>query len=67
MKKHLEEFEKIVGTADHDILIVKTQNEFIDDRSCFSVSDRTYTKRSTRLEQKFMKYLLPEKGKFIPI
>ena len=67
MKKYLEEFEKIVGTADHDILIVKTQNEFIDDRSCFSVSDRTYTKRSTRLEQKFMKYLLPEKGKFIPI
>ena len=67
MKKYLQEFEKIVGTADHDILIVKTQNEFIDDRSCFSVSDRTYTKRSTRLEQKFMKYLLPEKGKFIPI
>lgn len=66
MNKYLEEFEKTIGTTNHDILIVKTQSEFLENKSCFSVSDRTYTKRSTSAEKKFMKFLLPEKGKFIP-
>ncbi|WP_298395824.1 hypothetical protein [Flavobacterium sp.] len=33
----------------------------------FNVADRTYTKRSTDEEMSFMKFLLPAKGKFIPV
>ncbi|GGD02460.1 acyltransferase [Hyunsoonleella pacifica] len=35
--------------------------------SFFNVKDRTYTKRGTDEEIEFMKFLLPEKAKFIPI
>lgn len=37
------------------------------DYSFFNVTDRTYTKRATNEEISFMKYLLPEKAKFIPL
>ena len=63
---YLEEFEGIIGTKDHDIVITKTQKEFVNNKSCFSVSDRIYTKNLTELEQKFMRFLLPEKAKFTP-
>lgn len=33
----------------------------------FNVTDRTYTKRNTPTEVEFMKWLLPEKAKFVPV
>lgn len=33
----------------------------------FNVSERTYTKRNTKIEWEFMHYLLPQKAKFIPV
>lgn len=47
-----------------DISEVDFQNEEI---SFFNVKDRTYTKRGTDFEMQFMKFLLPEKAKFIPV
>lgn len=35
--------------------------------SYFNVTDRTYTKRQSEDEVSFMKFLLPAKGKFVPI
>ncbi len=66
MCEYLKQFEKHVNSSEHDILIVKDATEFVEHKSCFSVSDRTYTKHLTDLEQKFIKFLLPEKGKFVP-
>lgn len=66
MCKYLQEFENLVDTKKHDILIVKDQSQFVSDKTCFSVSDRVYTKKLTNLEQEFMKFLLPEKAKFTP-
>lgn len=39
---------------------------FENDITYFDVSSRTYTKKRTENEIKFMKYLLPEKAKFVP-
>tara|TARA_R110000744_G_scaffold11217_4_gene34260 strand:- start:8044 stop:8838 length:795 start_codon:yes stop_codon:yes gene_type:complete len=67
MVKYLEQFEKQIGSKNHDILIVKRQDDFVDNKSCFSVSDRTYTKNLAELEQRFIRFLLPEKAKFTPV
>jgi acetyltransferase-like isoleucine patch superfamily enzyme len=51
------------------IRVVRSKEEvdFEDlEHSWFSVSDRKYTKRGTETEVSFMKFLLPEKGKFVP-
>jgi acetyltransferase-like isoleucine patch superfamily enzyme len=37
-----------------------------DDFTYFDVASRTYTKKRSAAEVKFMKFLLPEKGKFVP-
>ena len=37
-----------------------------EDISYFIISSRTYTKRRTPEEIGFMKFLLPEKAKFVP-
>jgi acetyltransferase-like isoleucine patch superfamily enzyme len=66
MLKYLKEFEEKIGTKQHDIVIVETQNDFIHNKTCFSVSDRSYSKNSTKFEQEFIKFLLPDKAKFIP-
>lgn len=66
MCRHLEEFEKQT-TLNHDLLIVRNSSEFREDKICFSVSDRIYTKRLSEEEQMFMKFLLPEKAKFTPL
>lgn len=51
-----------------NIKIVSDINEynFKDEISYFDITSRTYTKKRTIDEIKFMKFLLPEKGKFIP-
>jgi acetyltransferase-like isoleucine patch superfamily enzyme len=43
---------------------IELNNEAI---TYFNLFDRTYTKRSSDEEVKFMKFLLPTKGKFIPL
>jgi acetyltransferase-like isoleucine patch superfamily enzyme len=50
------------------IKVVKHINEidFNDNLSYFCTSTRTYKKLNTEEEIDFMKYLLPEKGKFVP-
>lgn len=52
------------------IKIVKNVSEIdLDNKyvTYFNVSDRTYTKRGSGLEIDFMKFLLPDKAKFIPL
>lgn len=68
MKKYLDEFLCAQGRAhDHSIEIVREYPANPDPcKTYFNVGNRTYTKRNTEIEHEFMKYLLPEKAKFIP-
>ena len=52
----------------NDIKIVTSTSHFNlnDEVTYFDVSTRTYTKKSSENEIKFMNFLLPEKAKFIP-
>ncbi len=68
-----EKVERMVAYVEdvnvsEDIVIVRYANEidFTDGKSYFVVNDRRYTKRGTPAEVTFMKYLLPEKAKFVP-
>jgi acetyltransferase-like isoleucine patch superfamily enzyme len=68
MNAHLVDFKKIYV---HDVNSIEIVKESIDirnkkDVTYFVASERKYTKRSTEEEIAFMKYLLPEKAKFIP-
>ena len=58
--KNFEDTEKI------KVVLDESQISFDDDISYFNVSNRKYTKKLSDTEIKFMKYLLPTKGKFIP-
>lgn len=65
-EKMLEYLAQWNGNANH-IQIVKEFEENLDDTiTYFNVSDRTYTKRLSDHEISFMKFLLPDKAKFIP-
>jgi hypothetical protein len=56
------------GINTDKIKIVKHVEEVIDDeKTYFIVSERKYTKKRTVEEIEFMKFLLPEKAKFIPL
>lgn len=66
MKNYLKEW----NGEDRKIKIIADENgEFMLDESFtyFNVSNRTYTKRGSEQEISFMKFLLPEKAKFIPL
>ena len=66
MLNYLQEFD----SATDAIKIVSSKGEIDFDNkkvSFFDVSSRMYTKNSSDIEIKFMRYLLPEKAKFIPI
>lgn len=68
MKDYLHEFlggmnQNVENTFEIVLEYPKITNPYI---TYFNVKDRTYIKRNTRIEHKFMDYLLPEKGKFIP-
>jgi acetyltransferase-like isoleucine patch superfamily enzyme len=71
-----EKFEKMINYQKTwnpkavKIKIVRSLTEMLIDNidvSYFNVKDRTYTKRKSEEEISFMKYLLPDKAKFIPI
>lgn len=63
------EYAKQAGVADH-VVILRHPSEASDrelgDKSAFFVQTRTYTKRGTATEVAFMKFLLPERAKFVP-
>lgn len=63
MKEYLQKFGE-----DEGIIIVtdKTEINFNDGKSYFDVSTRHYKKVGSDVEIKFMKYLLPDKAKFVP-
>lgn len=64
MKQYLES----AGLKDSSIKIVSTVNDIKQDgNSYFAVSSREYLKTGSEEEIKFMKYLLPEKAKFVPL
>ena len=55
------------GVDKSKIKVVESEDDFKDDGATyFSVSSRTYSKKQSEEEVNFMKYLLPEKGKFTP-
>jgi acetyltransferase-like isoleucine patch superfamily enzyme len=67
-----DKYEKMLGylseSSIENIKIVETTDDFNfnDDISYFDVSSRTYTKKQSINEIKFMNYLLPDKAKFTP-
>jgi acetyltransferase-like isoleucine patch superfamily enzyme len=67
-----DKYEKMISYLNDvnlkNIKIVKSNTEFNfnDDITYFDVSSRTYTKKRSSDEIKFINYLLPEKAKFIP-
>jgi acetyltransferase-like isoleucine patch superfamily enzyme len=67
MEVYLNEFYSLYGRT-NKLKIVESEDEinFDNDLSYFNVSNRMYKKMGSDIEIKFMKYLLPEKAKFIP-
>jgi len=64
----LIEYAKEADVDLNKIKIVKSKNEMAprDEVTFFVIDDRKYTKKNSADEIKFMKFLLPEKAKFIP-
>ncbi len=68
--KHYQNFLVInnLTKSDYQILVVdKINKDRIPKETVFNLKDRTYLPTRTELEYKFMKYLLYDKAKFIPI
>lgn len=65
----MEELIEIWGGNKNKIKITEYEDEmsFNDDVSYFNINNRTYTKKNNVEEISFMKFLLPEKAKFIPL
>lgn len=68
MNDHWKAFQNILkGKLKGKVVIVTKYPKKIEKGiTYFNVIERTYTKWNTELEIRFMNYLLPEKGKFIP-
>lgn len=69
LNRYLEEFYKI-NKAYQSLnlirIVMERPSNLNSKYSYFIVKDRRYTKRSTEPEMAFIKFLLPEKAKFIP-
>jgi len=66
MEKNLDEFSKMEpGARDYIKIVADSKHENDEAVSYFNVSDRTYSKRRSTVEIKFMKFLLPT-AKFVP-
>lgn len=64
MKSYISE----AGLENSNIKIVEYESEIKeDDHTYFIISSRKYTKKRTAEEVLFMKFLLPDKGKFTPL
>ncbi|NIM96335.1 MAG: hypothetical protein GTO18_21770 [Anaerolineales bacterium] len=66
MLEYLEEFITRHNPKDNRIRIVDKLDHDEQELSQFSLSERTYIKNNYPEEQKFMRFLLPTKAKFIP-
>lgn len=66
MQAYLQEWS---GDEHGEICIISDEAEMTnpDNTTYFNVATRQYNKRGTQVEVAFMKYLLPEKAKFVPL
>ena len=63
----MKQYVQQSGINPDAVRIVRSINDFEDDgRSYFAVDTRQYLKLSTTDEVNFMKYLLPQRAKFVP-
>ncbi len=62
MRTYLEQY----GSGDIRLVDHESQIDFSDPWSYFNVHERRYKKTGSEAEIGFMKFLLPEKAKFIP-
>lgn len=63
----LLEYLELSQVDQNNVKVVKLKSEIKNDNvSYFVVEDRSYTKKRSEDEINFMKFLLPEKAKFIP-
>lgn len=63
----LLEYLELSQVDQNNVKVVKLKSEIKNDNvSYFVVEDRSYTKKRSEGEINFMKFLLPEKAKFIP-
>lgn len=63
----MQQYLRESGVNSENIVIVHTMDDFKDDhKTYFALEQRCYTKRQTLDEIKFMHYLLPHRGKFVP-
>lgn len=65
MNEKLSQFYQMHPDLPKDTIKLTTQDEYEEGITTFNVSGRTYTKRRTREEIEFMKFLLPG-AKFVP-
>lgn len=67
LNQTLDSFSKLNHITNSTIRIVSSKNEITDENlSYFVIQDRKYTKRLSNEEVLFMKYILPDLGKFTP-
>jgi acetyltransferase-like isoleucine patch superfamily enzyme len=63
------DYAKQAGVADHVVILLHPSEacgKDLGNKSVFFVLTRTYTKRRTAAEIAFMRFLLPERAKFVP-
>lgn len=66
----MQKYLKAWSGGEHDelcVIVDERQRTSPDKVTYFNVSNRRYNKRGTKAEVSFMKYLLPEKAKFVPL
>lgn len=68
--KQMEAYAREAGVLEH-VIIVADQSSMASiapkDKTVFCVGSRTYLKRGSQAEIAFMKFLLPERAKFVPV
>ena len=68
--KQMEAYAREAGVLEH-VIIVADRSSIAStapkDKTVFCVGSRTYLKRGSQAEIAFMKFLLPERAKFVPV
>lgn len=67
MSARLAEFADPATTSNLRVVMTEAEASWSDDISYFILDGRSYTKKGSQAEVAFMKYLLPEKAKFVPL
>jgi hypothetical protein len=66
LERMLGYVEDINVSEDIAVVLYASEIDYSSPKTFFVINDRQYTKRGTPAEVRFMKYLLPEKAKFVP-